>query len=218
MSAEPFYDDDGELVGYLHLADDNALVLSDLDGTILSAITPDGQPLDHTEYGYGDDPRGDYVPQEPEQEAIQFEIPQPEPDPIPWTELGHQKDDLEKQLGRGLTTTESAAITRNVLRQLDNGAHVNVHDALEHAWSTGDAPIVDLSTHDGKVTYVMDQLQRQHDERDGLEIGDPPARQADYYDMSTTEGKTQYLQDRASGALSAEEAPEHMYDSRDDVE
>lgn len=219
------YQDDAGNVYEAIVAEDGGQVLIDQAGTIIHAVNADGDPVDPAGYIFDDQQpvtRDDLAALLAEQQTLidqqaQQDTPSERSDDVDWNELAHQQQDLEQALGRQLTSAEMTAAARNVSRQFDQGFPIDLDSALASAAETGHVDHVDLSTHDGKVDYVMDRLQQQRDQAAGLNPGDTPQRTAEHYDMATTEGKDNYYADRLSGALSAEDASQHTYDSRDDA-
>ncbi|HEX5899508.1 MAG TPA: hypothetical protein VFY32_08925 [Solirubrobacteraceae bacterium] len=220
---EPFYDDDGDQIGWLVQTDDGNQVLHDGE-SILAAATASGVQLDPSSYtldaGPESDPRVDELmawAEQLEQQRQQQQVEPQQDETSWWQEIADQKADVEARLGRSLSLAEGEAISQHVVRQERRGETVDLAHALEQAWRTGDAQPIDLDTHEGRVSHMTENLQRSEREAAGA---DPTvaAPQRDYYDLSDGAQRRQLLGDRLSGALDDDAAAASTWDSSEPVE
>jgi hypothetical protein len=196
FEGELMYDDEGQPIGYVAEAPDGVMILHDGQGQIVAAATPDGAPVDPGDYEFGEpDEQGDASPSYDEHPDYQAVAPE-----IDWNELGHQLNDAQRVLGRQMTRAEQAAASANLERQANRGEEINLADALNVAYETGQAEHLDMGTSQGKTAYIVDRLEGEEAAANALGTSaNAPDPERVEYDPGTTDGKVASIMAKLDG-------------------
>jgi hypothetical protein len=228
---EPFFDDDGQHIGWVVEADDGETYLTELDGEI-AAVWDDaeqGWDLDGAEgieldFGEPDDQlaafdaRLDRIEQiAAEPRTVTFEAAPAPPDPEAIVEGWHtDQRDLERALGYRFSVSQNRAI---VSHAADSG--LSFIDAAADLAERGRGVLPDLDEgtrlerHQARVAQMTERAMDVDPATppEDLVTGEP-LPQADLYDMDDREQRHAYYADRLRGATDADAA----YSSSDESE
>lgn len=214
---EPFYDDDGQLVGFVLPSGDGGHVLHDGEGTIVAAVAVDGTPLDPSEYVIDDgssyEPEPGHEPNQWDemaqriayleaQAAAQEQQPVHEPVHEPVQQEPSQEDIdttvdimennfelLEREYGRALTNDEVNGVLAQLDRQVSAAHEANFEDAARAA---GLKPFADMSRDDRDQWVVA---RASDAEGPDAPVDDTPQS----FDLHTGEGRDGFVLARMEG-------------------
>jgi hypothetical protein len=226
---EVLIDDDGNAVGYIAMAPDGAMVLTD-GVQVLAASTPDGQQLDHSEYHLGDntddtgtDELDTRIAALEQQQQLEYEQTMENARAAGHAQYQAGRDhdavvrDVEAQtaslgnmIGRTLTTSEARRIAEVVGNEVAAGREPDVFTAVNQLEAEGRG-LTDIGSVQGKIDLATAYVDEARNTAQGREADDNRARAAEHYDLSTTNGKTDAVLDQLAG----HDFTGRTYDSRE---
>jgi hypothetical protein len=240
---EPFYDDEGEQVGWVVLADDGETYLCEFDGSI-AAVWDDGvQDWDlDIEPGFGVDLGDEGLDEDPRLAALDerldgLEQLASQPREIMVTratsqadmqqvdqDMARQRDQAEQMIGRRFTLRERRLIGHEMLNDAEAGRQPDIAAAIERLELSGaDLPdLDDENPHRAREARVahMTELWRDQERHaaaargeDDLLDAEPPAAR-EQYDADDREQRQAWMVDALRGATDSSS----LYSSAEDRE
>lgn len=228
--SELFHNEAGEPVGYVHQADDGAMVLIGFEGQILGAASADGQALDPNDYTFAgqDDGMADRIGQLEqqaaanehylrEQQRLQQLGPVDQADAeLTWhrmqEDVANQADSFEARIGRKLTQREQYRLAEVLGNHANAGRDVDIVHAAQQLEQEGFA-FHSKDNHDDRVKLAVERLADRDREQRGVTIDEAPVAREQGYDRSKHEDRVALAMDKLAGA----DTTGRDYDSRDPV-
>ena len=217
----PYYDADGEMIGWLHTTGDGELVLADLDNeTVLAAEDSAGNALDPDDFTIGDDYDAESY-EDPQVADLRLEIdtlherldrPPPPPvielPPAPSQEqiiAGWEDDqrDLERAFDRRLTSVERRRLAThaadNAMSLLDAAQDLNDRGRGSGLVDLDDESLTPLQRHQARTQHAAEMLKDAEGRNEDTITGQALPSQ-DYYDFDRPQDRAQWAADKLAGA------------------
>jgi hypothetical protein len=228
--AQPLFDDDGDQVGWFTHADDGALIGLDLEGQIVYAEGPDGEPLDPAGYQFDDeagpevDPRfaqlGERMDRVEESLAQPIDVQIPDLQAVRALEeadyerveedVGRQTERLERLLGRKLTMAEGKRVISEAFADVEAGDARP--DLLRTAAELGDLGegLHDLDTDHGRQAWMVERLEdgeraQAADRGEDDLMRDVPPPTQDEVDFDDDSSRQTWMRERLEGRYDQQE-------------